>query len=131
MSNRPAVIAAVLCAALIGCRSAPKVEEPEKPKGVPVTIESSPTGARVEVDGFVRGATPVTVLLKARAGWPKKNDKEYLVEVFPPADGAGRLFTQHRRIKPAQLPEDGGRMFFDLTLESVNPRQTIEIREGK
>lgn len=116
---------AVIALLLVGCASRQMIS---------FRVESDPPGASVEVDGVSAGVTPTTIRLGADKRWVglanspdgwEYSRATYEVTVYPPRGSGG--VSQTKRISPATTLE-GGRLFFDLRLEPIAPRQRIEIR---
>lgn len=101
---------------------------------VPYQVESSPPGAQIEVNGVSMGAAPTTIelqcskrwvgVVRAPGGWAFDN-AVYDVSAFPTKDNPG--LSQTKRVNACQLKEPPGRLNFDLDLDTVSPRQRIDI----
>jgi len=85
-------------------------------------VETSPPGAKLNLNGLYIGETPHTMVL------PRSGGGLLEFEVLPPPDSRERLWTQKRTVYWKQLP-DSAVLYFDLHLESVRPTETIEIRQ--
>jgi hypothetical protein len=86
-----------------------------------VTIDTSPPGAMVTINGLLVGTSPCDCVLPRRGG-------PQLVEVLPPRDSTERLWVQRREVVWGLLPNEGAVLYFDLRLEGVSPTQSLEIR---
>jgi hypothetical protein len=122
---RRTLITIVLTACIVGCATRDMVS---------FRVESDPPGAPVEVDGVSFGVTPTTIQLGAARRWVgvmnapdgwAYDRSSYSVTVYPPRGFNG--VSQTKQISPASTLQ-GGRLFFDLHLDPVAPRQRIEIR---
>jgi hypothetical protein len=101
---------------------------------VPYQVESTPPGARIEVNSVSMGATPTTIELQCSkrwvgvavtpGGWAFDN-AVYDVSAFPTKDHPG--LSQTKRVNACQLKEPPGRLHFDLGLDTVSPRQRIDV----
>ena len=104
---------------------------------VPYQVTSVPPGARVEVNGNHLGETPTEIKLStskrwvgvavAPGGWTYGNES-YMVTAYPPPESKDPLRSQTKIVRPQESLQ-GGRLFFDLRLESVYPTQPVEIRQ--
>lgn len=107
---------------------------------VPVQIDSAPQGCPVDVDGVNRGNTPTTVsftVSQAYSGllngdyWYSTNTVPNVVTVYPPPGNGAGLMSQTKAIMPGSLNDGAGRVFFDLRLDSVQPKQRIDLTVKK
>lgn len=98
-------------------------------------IISDPPNAPVEVNGVSMGETPTSVelgcskkwvgLVNAPGGWANTSGP-YEIKAYPPRGFSGQ--SQTRRVDPCQWSGEGvPRISFDLNLESVEPKQRLEI----
>lgn len=107
---------------------------------VPVQIDSVPQGCPVDVDGINRGNTPTTVsftVSQAYSGllkgdyWYSTNTVPNVVTVYPPPGSGAGLMSQTKTIMPGNLTDGAGKVFFDLRLDSVQPKQRIDLTVKK
>ena len=101
---------------------------------VPYQVESTPIGAQIEVNGVSMGAAPTTIELQcskrwvglavAPGGWAFDN-AIYDVSAFPSKENPG--MSQTKRVNACQLKEPPGHLHFDLGLDTVSPRQRIDV----
>jgi hypothetical protein len=107
---------------------------------VPVQIDSVPQGCPVDVDGINRGNTPTTVsftVSQAYSGlltgdyWYSTNTVPNVVTVYPPPGNGAGLMSQTKSIMPGNLTDGAGKVFFDLRLDSVQPKQRIDLTVKK
>ncbi|MDH3973288.1 MAG: SHOCT domain-containing protein [Deltaproteobacteria bacterium] len=114
------------CLLTFGCASAKKV---------PYNVTSYPPKSQIDVNGVSMGETPTTIILEcnkkwvgvmnAPGGWMNASGK-YEVKAYPPKNFQGQ--TQSKQIDPCQWKGTGNAALkFDLGLESVTPKQQIEI----
>lgn len=105
---------------------------------VPYQVDSTPPGAKIEVNGTSMGAAPAIIQLQcskrwvglavAPGGWAYDN-AVYDVSAYPTKENPG--LSQTKRVNPCQLKEPPGHLHFDLTLDTVSPRQRIDININK
>lgn len=105
---------------------------------IPVTIYSNPSGGKVEINGLYQGETPLKItlnakknwvgLLNASGGWAYANSV-VVVTVFPPSNSNQQLFSQTKsfRMNETTFNEFNNEMFFDLTLQQINPKNSVQI----
>ena len=92
-----------------------------------ITVEATPAGSMVILNGLLVGTAPCKVVLP-RSGRP------FSFEVLPPrtreddAEAAEHLYPKRRTMHWSTFPSEGGVLYFDLRLEPVEPTQPIEIR---
>jgi hypothetical protein len=107
---------------------------------VPVQIDSVPQGCPVDVDGINRGNTPTTVsftVSQAYSGllkgdyWYSTNTVPNVVTVYPPPGNGAGLMSQTKSIMPGNLTDGAGKVLFDLRLDSVQPKQRIDLTVKK
>lgn len=101
---------------------------------VPFKVDSTPSGAQVDVNGITFGHTPLEIQLQcskhwvgvavAPGGW-SYDDAVYDVTVYPAGDLRG--LSQTKRINACQVKSPPGRLSFDLGLDSVTPLQRIDL----
>ncbi len=102
---------------------------------VPFVVESEPPGALVDVNGVSLGATPTQIqlrcvkrwvgVLNAPGGWAYANPP-YAVTVYPSRQAPG--ISQTKWVNPCEIATPPGRLHFNLGLDSVTPRQRIDIQ---
>lgn len=119
------ILVAFIIVAISGCATATMV---------PYNVESEPSGAQIEVNGVSMGKAPTLIQLQcnkhwvglavAPDGWAYDN-LIYQVSAFPTKDKPG--FSQTKHINPCQLKQLPGQIHFDLGLDTVAPRQRIDI----
>ena len=100
---------------------------------IPFNVASTPPGAQVDVNGVTLGVTPTEIGLQcskrwvglavAPGGWAY--DDSYEVTVYPSKEKPG--FSQTKRVNACQVKDPPGHLSFDLGLESVTPRQRIDV----
>lgn len=120
-----ASIAFILAASTLGCATA---------NMVPFSVDSVPPGAQVDVNGVTLGHTPTEIQLQcskrwvgvavAPGGWAYDN-AVYEVTVYPSKERPG--LSQTKRVNACQVKNPPGHLSFDLELESVTPRQRIDV----
>lgn len=86
-------------------------------------VDTTPPGAKVNLNGLLVGTSPCTVIL------PRSGGGRLEFEVMPPPDATQKLWTQRRTLSWKQLPDHGAALYFDLRLESVLPTQPYEFRD--
>lgn len=101
---------------------------------VPYEIESNPPGAHIDVNGNSMGVTPTKInllckkqwvgLAVAPEGWAYEHKMTEIV-AYLSEDNPGA--SQTKRVNPCQLTTPPGRIFFDLRLDPVSPRQKIDV----
>lgn len=121
MKSMAALISAGL---LTGCASS---------NMVPIEVESSPPGARIDVNGAAFGTTPTTIelgcnkrwvgVMSAPDGWAYSG--AYQVTAYPASGQEG--LSQTKTINPCQIQTKPGHMHFDLGLDAVSPRQRVDV----
>ncbi len=114
-----------LASLMLGCATA---------KMVPFNVTSTPPGAQVDVDGVTLGVTPTEIQLQcskrwvglavAPGGWGYTSPV-YEVTVYPSKERPG--LSQTKRVNACQVKNPPGHLSFDLGLESVTPRQRIDV----
>lgn len=119
------VIAIILSANIVGCATA---------NMVPFKVDSVPPGAQVDVNGVTLGHTPTEIQLQcskrwvgvavAPGGWAYDN-AVYDVTVYPAKKLPG--LSQTKRVNACQVKDPPGYLSFDLDLDSVAPRQRIDL----
>jgi hypothetical protein len=124
----PTVCIALTLLCLMGCT--------HRVISIPVQIDSIPQGCPVDVDGINYGSTPTTVsftVSQAYSGllngdnWYSTNTVPNVVTVYPPHKGGRGLMSQSKTIMPGNLTDGAGRVFFDLRLDAVQPKQRIDL----
>lgn len=85
-------------------------------------IQTTPPGAKVNVNGLLAGTTPFDCTVPRMRGYIQ-------FEVLPPPETTERLWTQRKTFTWSQLPLEGGVLYFDLRLEETHPVQPVEVRE--
>ncbi|MEK6698212.1 MAG: SHOCT domain-containing protein [Nitrospirota bacterium] len=110
---------------LSGCASATMV---------PFTVDSTPQGGQIDVNGVTLGTTPMEIQLQcskrwvgvavAPGGWAYDN-AIYDVTVYPSRNNPG--VSQTKRVNACQVKNPPGHLFFDLALDPVSPRQRIDL----
>lgn len=127
IGDRMAIVGVVFFFPLfaLGCASA---------RMVPFNVVSTPPGAQVDVNGVTLGVTPTHIRLQcskrwvglavAPGGWAYDN-AIYEVTVYPSKGNPG--LSQTKRVNACQLKSPPGNLFFDLSLDSVTPRQRIDV----
>ena len=121
-----AVLVVLLFLLGTGCATATKVS---------YRVTSQPPQAPIDVNGVNMGETPTEItiqcskkwvgLMNSPDGWANSSGK-YEVKAYPPKGFAGQ--AQSKQVDPCQW--QGGEnpnITFDLNLESVSPKQKIEI----
>ena len=107
---------------------------PPRSRMVPFQVDSIPQGASVEVGGVTLGKTPCVVGLTVtevwtglvNGGYQLANMAPYKITVYPPAESQGGLFSHTKEIQATSSP-NGGSVFFDLRLDSIRPRERIDL----
>lgn len=104
-------------------------------RSIPFSVVSNPPGAPVDVNGVSMGTTPLQIslscsrrwvgVMNAPDGWAY-DTQPYEITVYPSTQNPG--FSQTKRVNPCLVQESGqGTIQFDLGLDSVKPKERIEI----
>lgn len=101
-------------------------------KMIKYTVETNPTDATIDVNGTnLCTGTPCEIQLECNRQFVGvlnggyRGSTVYTVEAFPRASG---LFSQRKVIDACQVnSESGGRIYMDLKLERLNPRNTVDV----
>lgn len=118
-------VALLMVSALSGCATGTLV---------PYQIDSTPPGAKIEVDGVSFGATPTRIELQCNKRWVglayapdgwAYDGSGYQVTAFPTKASPG--VAQTKRINACQIKTPPGRLHFDLGLDAQTPRQRVDI----
>jgi len=107
---------------------------------VPYQVNSTPPGAQIDVNGVSMGIAPIQIELACIKRWVcppgphahcrwEFDDYVYEVTAHPTKDNPG--LSQTERVNVCQLKAPAAQINFDLRLDAVAPRQTIDVNANQ
>jgi hypothetical protein len=119
---------------LAGCASDKGVERgPQGTIGYSVQVESSEPGARIEVNGDYVGVTPtaITIYGDKDGSFHNFGSQDYVIKAYPAKGGFVQTKVFHTGAWFQSQDRIPKRIYFDTSLDAVQPRERIDVNVSK